>query len=158
MPSHALRDFKTSSTITRACLLMLGVFLSASWTGSAMSSSSPEKKLKSEGPKCPDGVACCGSSNKTLATGNAGTDLWVFGPPGTCTVKPGQIYMYRNVNIFNGGTLQFDDDGNPQTKTEFWAANMVVSLNWWKSYKASAAVERFYYQPTMQPPLIYYRS
>jgi hypothetical protein len=35
---------------------------------------------------------------------------------------------------------------------------VVVSLNWWKSYKASAAVERFYYQPTMQPPLIYYRS
>ena len=34
--------------------------------------------------------------------------------------------MYRNVNIFNGGTLQFNDDGNPLTKTDFWAANILI--------------------------------
>jgi hypothetical protein len=147
-----------SRLITRLALLVLGLLVSASWTGSANGSwrqteltiggindpalsckvalagdsslsstsfSSPKVKGKSENPACPTGTACCGvAPNTTLGTGNAESDLWVFG--GTCTANPGQTYMYRDVHIFNGGTLQFKDDGKPATKTDFRAANILI--------------------------------
>ncbi len=48
-----------------------------------------------------------------------GGDLQVT--TGTCHVKAG-IYKYRNVNIYKGGELLFDDTGN----TDFWAQSIIV--------------------------------
>jgi cell migration-inducing and hyaluronan-binding protein len=49
----------------------------------------------------------------------SGEDLEVT--TGTCHVKAG-LYKYRNVNIYKGGELLFDDTGS----TDFWAASIIV--------------------------------
>jgi len=60
----------------------------------------------------------CG--NGALGPGNAGSDLVVNG---TCTVSAG-TYMYRNINIVSGGTLQFND-----AAIDLWAANIIIENN-----------------------------
>jgi len=40
---------------------------------------------------------------------------------GTCFVSAG-VYKYRNVNIYKGGKLEFQDAGN----TDFWAQSIIV--------------------------------
>ena len=150
LPSSGAGASKAS---TRLGLFVLGLIVSASWTLSASGSGRPaslnisgindpsatcktaladnssfssaslsslssnvgQQKSTELTPDCPGGM---------IGTGNAGMDLKVYG--GTCTVTPGKTYMYRNVNIYNGGTLQFADDGNPSTKTDFWAQNLLI--------------------------------
>src|SRR5687768_12901436 len=62
------------------------------------------------------------SSAQTTCTGGAlppgtGEDLEVTG---TCSVGAG-TYQYRNVNIYNGGTLTFTD-----AKIDFWAQSILI--------------------------------
>src|SRR5262249_30871543 len=52
----------------------------------------------------------------------ASADLAVLG--GVCTVNPGATYMYRNINIYDGGQLVFGDGNGAQT--DLWAANIIV--------------------------------
>ena len=76
-----------------------------------------------EPPTCPEGKTCCGlKANDTLGPGNASADLAVLG--GVCTVNPGATYMYRNINIYDGGQLVFGDGNGAQT--DLWAANIIV--------------------------------
>jgi hypothetical protein len=70
-------------------------------------------KVRGAPPACPTSgnVVCCGpkaTSNKPdiLGPGNSGDNLLVYG--GACMVNPG-TYNYHNINIYNGGTLQFAD-------------------------------------------------
>lgn len=51
---------------------------------------------------------------------NSGKDLIVTGP---CTVNIADTYHFRNVNIYNGGSLTF---GNPDDKIEFWAYGIII--------------------------------
>jgi hypothetical protein len=62
-------------------------------------------------------AATCGSG-ETLETGGDGADLEVTG--GVCRVTGG-TYVYGNVNIYNKGTLQFED-----AQTDFWARSILV--------------------------------
>jgi len=120
--NSSLRQPETKTSRINDPTVSSGVTLAGDPSASSMSLSTPD--LKSE-PACPTGKSCCGiPPNKTLGPGNANMDLLVFG--GTCTANPGQTYMYRNVNIFNGGILQFADDNKPTTKTDFWAANVII--------------------------------
>ncbi len=71
--------------------------------------------------KAPSPLVC---NSGSLPTGGDGTqDVQVVGP-GVCTVGMG-TYYYHNFNIYNGGTLQFLDDGN----IDLWAANILVENN-----------------------------
>ena len=72
--------------------------------------------------KRPGALQC--TNGASLPTGGDGTqDVQVVGP-GTCFVNAG-TYGYNNINIYNGGSLQFVDNGN----TDLWAANILVENN-----------------------------
>src|SRR5258708_26531724 len=66
--------------------------------------------------ECPDPKA-----GNTLGPGTADSDLVVAG--GTCMVNSG-TYMYRNINIIKGGTLQFSDPA-----IILYAANIIIQDN-----------------------------
>ncbi len=111
------------------------VLLSATWTVSAsgerfsFSSAGGMEKISPEAaaaPTCPNGANCCGlKANDTLGPGGADADLLVLG--GVCTVKASATlnmpakYLYHNINIYDGGILQFSEGA-----TELWAANILV--------------------------------
>ena len=70
----------------------------------------------------------CGGGNNTLPQGGDGTqDVQVT--TGTCWVTKG-TYYYKNINVYNGGTLQFCSEANPQLcvvgDIDLWAANILV--------------------------------
>jgi len=65
-----------------------------------------------------EAVECTGGA---LDPGS-GEDLLVTGK---CTVVEGQTYHYGNVNIYNGGSLKFDDPA-PDKKIHFWAKSILV--------------------------------
>jgi cell migration-inducing and hyaluronan-binding protein len=70
----------------------------------------------------PTAITC--SNSESLPTGGDGsTDVQVVGP-GVCFVNAG-AYHYHNFNIYDGGTLQFVDNGN----TDLWAANILIENN-----------------------------
>ena len=82
-------------------------------TAAFSSAANPEKR--------PAPLIC---NSGSLPTGGDGTqDVHVVGP-GTCFVNAG-TYYYHNINIFGGGTLQFQDNGN----TDLWVANILVENN-----------------------------
>lgn len=63
-------------------------------------------------------VTCPTDGDSNLPIAQAGNDLHVVA--GVCTVKAG-TYNYRNVNIFDGGTLKFEDE-----VIDFWAESILV--------------------------------
>jgi hypothetical protein len=65
-----------------------------------------------------DVVTCGLSGPDTLVAQTEGNDLEVTG--NVCTVKAG-VYNFHNVNIFNGGTLAFED-----AVIDFWAESILV--------------------------------
>lgn len=68
------------------------------------------------------GVITCGQSGaETLVESTAGDDLEVIN--NVCTVTVG-TYSYLNVNVFNGGTLEFADE-----VIDFWAESILVENN-----------------------------
>ena len=69
------------------------------------------------------GALTCSNGESLTAGGNGTQDVQVIGP-GTCFVNMG-TYYYHNINIYSGGTLQFQDNGN----TDLWAANILVENN-----------------------------
>ncbi len=74
----------------------------------------------------PSQAALAATKTITLTTGalppGDGEDLVVN--TGTVVVKPG-TYKYHNVNIYGGGTLQFQDAGN----IDFWAESILIENN-----------------------------
>jgi len=74
----------------------------------------------------PSQSAVAATRTITVTTGalpsGDGEDLIVN--TGTVLVKPG-VYKYHNVNIYGGGTLQFEDAGN----IDFWAESILVENN-----------------------------
>src|SRR5215469_15425659 len=105
------------SSVLRLCANRYAVRLAVLALITVMTTLSPAESrpsnLTGEPPACPTSgnVVCCGpkatpTTPEVLGPGNAGDDLRVYG--GTCQVNPGS-YMYQNINIYNGGTLQFSD-------------------------------------------------
>jgi len=66
-----------------------------------------------------DEIECDGVDLHTLDF-NSGKDLIVTGP---CTVGVADTYHFRKVNIYNGGSLTFD---NTADKIEFWAYGIII--------------------------------
>jgi len=66
------------------------------------------------------GVLTCSNGESLTAGGDGTLNVQVVGP-GTCFVNAG-TYYYNNINVYSGGTLQFQDDGN----TDLWAANILI--------------------------------
>jgi len=88
-------------------------------TGSFMPDDSSGKSAPPSVENQPRGVPTITCTMGAIATGN-GDDLEVTGP---CTVGAG-IYQYRNVNIYGGGSLTFDD-----AVIDFWAYGIIVENN-----------------------------
>ena len=67
---------------------------------------------------CADVITCGKDGPETLSVSTAGDDLEVTS--NVCTVSAG-TYNFLNVNIFDGGTLQFSD-----AVIDFWAESILV--------------------------------
>ena len=72
-------------------------------------------------PPAASAVVCNEDQELPLGPGS-GEDLQVTGP---CTVNEGQTYHYRDVNIYNGGSLKFVDPA-PDKPIHFWARSILV--------------------------------
>ena len=72
-------------------------------------------------PPAASAVVCNEDQGLPLGPGS-GEDLEVTGP---CTVNEGQTYHYRDVNIYNGGSLTFGDPA-PGKGIHFWARSILV--------------------------------
>jgi uncharacterized protein YjbI with pentapeptide repeats len=66
-----------------------------------------------------DEIECNGVDLHTLDY-NSGKDLIVTGP---CTVNVADTYNFRKINIYNGGSLTFD---NTNDKIVFWAYGIII--------------------------------
>ncbi|MGA7870295.1 MAG: G8 domain-containing protein [Candidatus Binatus sp.] len=115
------RWFKTGSRaiaqfVSIAIVLSFGFICTVSASGASSDTSLSPKRLLTSPDATTD--TCPDPNGDPLGPGNAGVDLLVTG--GTCMVNTGS-YMYRNINIIKGGTLQFND-----AAIDLYAANIII--------------------------------
>ncbi len=84
---------------------------------SASETSLSPRRLASSSATAP--VECPDTNGDPLGPGNATADLLVTG--GVCNVATAGTYMYHNINIIKGGTLQFAD-----AAIDLYAANIII--------------------------------
>ena len=127
-----LRQRGIAQFVSISIVLLVGFICTVSASGASLSSnraSIPERMASADDMSfspnlvrtipdatttdCPDPKA-----GNILGPGTANSDLVVAG--GTCMVNGG-TYMYRNINIIKGGTLQFNDAG-----ILLYAANIII--------------------------------
>jgi hypothetical protein len=93
----------------------------ANTTGLVRNSADPGEEIK---PRVHEDVVSTVTCTTGAIAAGSGEDLDVTGP---CTVDgmvPNGVYHYRNVHIYNGGSLTFED-----AVIHFWAYNILIENN-----------------------------
>ena len=104
----------------------IGVFVAAALLALAPAAAMARVKTAPTPTTCKDGMPLPSQALEMGGTDALQPDLLVTG---VCKVAAAKKYFYGNVNIYGGGSLEFEQPASGSPDIDFWASSIIVEAN-----------------------------